>query len=63
MEYFHYLLGLHHLSKSVDEWVYCLDVDQKTLVGVVDLDKLHATLLCQAFTVDSEDGGLAFGRS
>jgi hypothetical protein len=63
MENFHHLLGFHHFSEAINEWINGLDVDEEALIGVINLDKLHTSLFSKTFTVNSEDRSLVFGGS
>ena len=55
VEDLHYLIGLHHFFESVAERINGLEVDEEALVGVVHLNKLHASVLGEAFAVHAEN--------
>ena len=45
MENFHHLMWLHYLFESMLKWIHSFQINKETLVGVVYLYQLHASVL------------------
>lgn len=55
VEDLHDLIRFHHFFESVVERINGLQVDDEALVGEVNLNKLHASVLGEALAVHAED--------